>query len=164
MNMEGIAKMRNTGRGYVNRWVVAAGLLLVSTLLLAHSGASGVVKERMDLMKSVGEEMKAIGAMIKGQQPFDAVKIRDGAALIAQKSGEVEALFPEGSLEQPTEALASIWDRWADFSQLTQRLGQEAQQLSRKAEEGDRREVTRQFVALGKVCSGCHTDFRKEQE
>lgn len=164
MSTEGIAKMRNTGGCNATRWVVALGLILGSTLLLAHSGASGVVKERMDLMKSVGDEMKAIGAMIKGQQPFDAVKIRAGAALIAQKSDEVEALFPEGSLEQPTEALASIWDRWPEFSRLTQRLRQEAQQLSQKAEEGNRQEVLRQFAALGKVCSGCHTDFRKEQE
>jgi len=147
-------------------WLWAGGLLLLlcSTLLMAHSGASGVVKERMELMKSVGEEMKTIAAMVKGQKPLDPARIREGATLIALKSGHVEALFPKGSLMQPTEALPAIWDRWPEFSELTQRLRQEAEQLGRKAEEGDRRELLRQFAALGKVCSGCHTDFRKKQE
>lgn len=151
-------------RGCGYRWLGALGLLLCSTLLLAHSGASGVVKQRMELMKSVGKEMKAIAAMVKGQKPFDAAKIRDGATLIALRSGEMEALFPEGSLMQPTEALPAIWDRWPEFSELTQRLQREAEVLGNKAAESDRREVLRQFAALGKVCSGCHTDFRKKQE
>ncbi|MCW8907397.1 MAG: cytochrome c [Sedimenticola sp.] len=146
------------------RWTGGLLLLLCSTLIMAHSGASGVVKQRMELMKSVGKEMKTIAAMVKGEQPLDAAKVREGAALIASRSGEVEALFPRDSLMQPTEALPAIWDRWPEFSELTQRLQQEAEQLGRKAEEGDRRELLRQFAALGKVCSGCHTDFRKKQE
>ena len=52
--------------------------LLVSaasaTLALAHEGATGVVKERMDMMKRQKKDMKLIGNMAKGKTKFDAAK------------------------------------------------------------------------------------------
>ena len=146
------------------RWLGGFALLFCSTLLLAHSGATGVVKKRMELMESMGKEMKSIAAMIKGERPYDAGLIRQNSAQIATRSSEVERLFPPGSLMSPSEALPVIWKQWPEFGELMRRLQQEAEVLHSKAEDAGKREVMRQFAVLGKVCSDCHTDFRRNKE
>ena len=68
---------------------VSAGLcaLLVLCLLQAptvqaHSGATGVVKERMALMKTLGGEIKKIAAMFKGEAAYDPGEIAAAARRI----------------------------------------------------------------------------------
>jgi cytochrome c556 len=143
--------------------VLIAGLLMAQ-LSYGHGNATGVVKQRMDLMSGIGKKMKSIAAMAKGQAPFDAEKIALQAAAIRQASPEIKPLFPAGSLDMPTEALPVIWEEWAHFSALTEQLADKAANLQAAAERGDRRDLMRQFAAVGKVCSGCHTDYRKKKE
>jgi hypothetical protein len=46
-------------------------LIAFTGVALAHEGATGVVKERMDLMKGQAKQMKLIGDMAKGKKKFD---------------------------------------------------------------------------------------------
>lgn len=130
----------------------------------AHGGATGVVKQRMDLMSAMGENMKIVAAMVKGQVPMDMEKVRQEAGAISRNSPKIETLFPAGSLKAPSEALPAVWEEWERFMSLSTQLDTAANGLQQAATTGDRRELTRRFVLLGKVCSGCHTDFRKKQE
>ena len=52
------------------RRAAALSMLLAACagLALAHEGATGVVKERMDLMKGQAKQMKLIGDMAKGKK------------------------------------------------------------------------------------------------
>jgi Na+(H+)/acetate symporter ActP len=43
---------------------VIAGLALCGASALAHKGATGVIKERMDAMEVMAAEMKALAAMV----------------------------------------------------------------------------------------------------
>lgn len=138
--------------------------LIISGFTLAHQGATGVVKERMELMKALGDHMKSMAAMVKGKVPFDAGQMAAGAQAIQDKAPKMVHLFPEGSLRKPSEALPSIWQQWDKFSELAERLTSEAGGLSDIAVAGSRREIMVQFTRVGKTCSGCHTDFRKEQK
>ncbi len=142
-----------------------AGLLsLGSGTLQAHGGADGVVKERMMLMKSAADEMKLIADMVKGKRPFNTERVSRGADTIAHNAARLERLFPPNSLDKPTEALPAIWEQWDRFSGLAAQMRHEADKLGEQAQAGEQRQVMRQFARLGKVCSGCHTDFRKKQE
>lgn len=139
------------------------GMVLTGTVL-AHGGATGVVKERMDMMKNVGDSMKQVGAMIKGQADFDSMIIAEHAGTISDAGPHIPKLFPHDSLHKPSEALPTIWEEWDQFSALSVKLTDEAKKLQETAQGGDKRAITRQFAKLGKVCSGCHTDYRKKQE
>ena len=91
--------------------------------LLAHTGATGIVKERMELMKSVGAAMKTLAKMFKGEEPYDADAVRKAATQIQGHGGEtMTKLFPEGSLDKPTEALPTIWEDWERFELLAAQL------------------------------------------
>ena len=91
--------------------------------LLAHGGATGVVKERMEVMKTIGAAMKRIAAMMHGKQDYDAAAVRDAARTIEALGGDTMTdLFPEGSALEPSEARPVIWEDWNRFQALARDL------------------------------------------
>jgi cytochrome c556 len=147
--------------------LVGVGLtivLIISGAVYAHGNATGVVKERMDMMEKLGKSMKTLKALVRSQSEFDAGKVAELAEGIQEVSNHVGAKFPEGSNEAPSEALPSIWEDWNRFDGLIEQMNVESAKLGEIAREGDQRSVMRQFVALGKTCKGCHTDFRKKKD
>ncbi len=139
------------------------GLFLIGEVS-AHGGAAGVVKERMELMKSMGDRMKQMGDMMKGKLPFDAASIAVSAGKIEKSAPEIVHLFPERITYNPSEALPRIWEERERFDALAEQMVREAGKLSDVAAGGDQRSTMVQFARLGKTCSSCHTDFRKKPE
>lgn len=144
--------------------LTAAGVIALTSIVYAHGGATGIVKERMDLMGAIGKNMKAIAAMVKGEAEFDAAAISKAAASISDHSTKINGLFPKDSLMKPTEALPSIWQDWDTFSKLSDDLVVQAGKLSETAKGGDKRAIMMEFAKTGKLCSACHTDFRLKKE
>ena len=46
----------------------------------AHEGATGVVAQRMNMMKSMGDAMKRLGTMYRGLVAYDADTVREAEA------------------------------------------------------------------------------------
>lgn len=102
---------------------------------VAHVGATGVVKERMDLMMEIGDATKAIADMLRGTQPYDAERMRAMARRIEGHGGEaMTRLFPDGSLDHPSEALPAIWTEWERFERLADLMADQAGALARAAD------------------------------
>jgi len=137
---------------------------LPMTSVTAHQGATGVVKQRMDLMGSVGESMKTLKGEVKSAAGPDAATVAAAARTIAEKASQALPLFPEGSLDKPTETLPKVWQNWERFSVLMQKLEREAQQMEALANGANRAAIAKQFTVLGKNCRSCHTDFRKKKQ
>jgi len=143
---------------------VAAAAIILATAAgaFAHSGAKGVVKDRMDLMKDIAGQMKIVAGMIKGEAQFDAGVVSRAAMAIASHADEIPQYFPEGSLEVPSEALPDIWKDWDTFLELTDDFQEKAIALSESAlSAADAAAMRPQFLELGKTCSSCHQEFRK---
>ena len=91
---------------------LAVVLLVVSaSTIAAHSGATGVVKERMMLMKQMAKDTKAVAKMAFGKTAYDAAAVRQHAGEIEKRAGAaMTELFPAGSdvarwlVEQPPAA------------------------------------------------------------
>mgnify|MGYP001825837334 CR=1 FL=1 len=159
---------------------------------LAHGDATGVVKERMDLMKTVGDAMKSLTEMMRGKRDYDADRVRAAAREIADHGGEaLTRLFPTDSLDGPTEALPAIWTDWERFSALADQVTGYATALHAAAGNervragggmmmgggaammGGTRMMSAEVLAtmppdaafqhLADTCSSCHQDFRKEK-
>lgn len=110
-------------------------LVFVGLDVLAHGNATGIVKERMDSMKSLGDAMKAVTAMIRGEVPYNAERVRVLSGQIGEHGGEaLTRLFPKDSLDKPTEALPTIWADWDRFSALADRLSDYATGLGAAAD------------------------------
>ncbi|SDG62351.1 c-type cytochrome, partial [Thalassobaculum litoreum] len=102
---------------------MAAAIGAGATTAIAHGDATGVVKERMESMEALGDAMKELTAMMRGQQDYGAERVRSLAATIESHGGEaLTRLFPKDSLDHPSEALPAIWSDWDRFSALSDQL------------------------------------------
>lgn len=146
--------------------VVVSTLLISSTLLVfmgitnAHMGANGIVKERMELMKSIGKSMKEIRKMANGKIPLESAKVASAATAIAHHGARIGALFPQGSVDDISEASPKIWEDPAGFQKSTDLLVKTANDLFAAAQSNDPAKVKSAFRSLGRTCGSCHTNFR----
>ena len=135
-------------------------VIAISGIAFAHSGAKGIVKERMDMMSDVGKRMKTIGTMLRSGE-FDRETAKQAALVIQGHAVRIPDLFPDGSIDGPTEALPSIWTNWEEFVAAAEKMDITAAQLAKIADTSSSvDEIKQQFGQLGKSCSGCHEKFR----
>jgi len=143
-------------------FTLAGGGIISIEWAVAHMNASGVIKERMMLMKDISKSMKQIAAMMKGEVDYDSEKMSRLAKNIASKGGErITKLFPNGSLDEITEALPSIWQDWAKFKTVSGELEIAANEL--KAASGDQFDAMGPFQKLAQTCGACHRSFRQKK-
>jgi cytochrome c556 len=128
----------------------------------AHSGATGIVAERMDAMKDIAAQMKQIGGMIKGERAYDAELAATAANAVSEHAGNMPALFPQGTNAAPSEALPDIWTEWEAFEQSAEDLRTSAAGLAEAAlQAANANEIRPHFATVGKACAACHQDFRQ---
>ena len=151
--------------------IAALGLSLAvavagaASLVQAHSGATGVVKERMEMMKGMGDAMKAMGPMFKGEAPFDAAVVAEKAAHLAEHAKKIPEMTPEGSMDHPSEALPIIWEDWDGYVESAEKLAEEGAALQEIASNGaDEAKTRAQFIEVSKTCGTCHDKFRKPKD
>lgn len=142
---------------------VVALSMVASIAAIAHEGATGVIKERMDGMEAIGQQIKIMVPMMKGTLPYDPEQVAKSAAIIESHSGETfTALFPEGSDEKPSEALSDIWDDWSKFTALANELNSKAADLKTVAENnGSENDFKAALGQMMRTCKSCHSDFKE---
>ena len=143
---------------------LAALLLALAPGVSAHSDATGVVKERMEMMKGLKRSMRAIGAMAKGASPYDGGKVASRARTMADIAGKLPAKFPKGTDGEPSEAKPEIWTQWDRFEALARDLERAAGGLAESGSMGDKAATAAGMDAVGKVCGACHRAFKKPDE
>ena len=139
----------------------AFALVQVGGHVAAHEGATGVVKERMAAMKSMGNAMKSLKSALWRGKPL--VEAREAVEGITRHAGSIPELFPEGSGEDPSEATPAVWSERQRFSELSEELASRAETLARTLGIGDRNAAKAAFRDVGAVCSRCHEDFREKK-
>ena len=139
---------------------LAVATMLGATLAVAHMGATGVVKERMELMKSIAKANKSIRDMVNGKEPFEIAKVAAAAKIVADHGIRIVALFPAGSGGGVSEAAPNIWDDPDGFRARANATVKAAHALEAAAKLDDLPAVTQAARVLGRTCSGCHRDYR----
>lgn len=141
--------------------IVLISAVLVTTGAWAHSGASGVVKQRMDMMGDIADQMKTVGQMLNGKNAFDSAAAESAARKVAGHAHGFEMMFPEGSIEPPSEALPAIWDNWNAFLDISTTMEARALELADTAAGASAPDdLKAPFGQLAGTCKACHQDFR----
>ena len=127
--------------------VIVSFILLAAptTLALAHSGATGIIKERMDMFKKNQNNLKAIKSHIRSENYESIVKLADEIRDWAVKMPEY---FPEGSKEKPSEASPAIWTDPDGFKNAAMKNETAAKQLIAAAKAEDQKAVVDGFKAV----------------
>lgn len=117
--------------------ILALGLSAAAGVAPAHTGATGVVLERMNGMTGMRDIMRQLAPMMQGAAPYDALSVSEGGYVIASHAGEtMRGLFPEGSIQGVTYAKPEIWTDWQDFAAMADELRVYAEALSDAAING----------------------------
>ena len=88
-------------------------------------------------------------------------RLERAALAVSTHAGNIDKMFPPGSLSHPTEALPAIWENWNEFADLSDALLASANHLAEQAGGATSgAQLQEQFMRVGKVCSACHEKFR----
>lgn len=141
--------------------VATALTLIVTGTAIAHKGATGMVKMRMDAMSAIGDNMKSISAMLTGKATFDGALVSTQAEEIANHASAFPDHFTMQMDDQMTEASPAIWEKPDEFKKQAEELAALAEALSAKATEVDTgATLMADFKALAGTCKSCHEQFR----
>ena len=115
---------------------LACGALLASAIAaFGHGGATGIVGERMMGMMMLSEQVKLLAPIAEAPAAADLDAVRSASEMIAMHAGPaMTELFPEGSLEAPSEARPEIWERWQEFAEYAEKLGGLGEELGLAAD------------------------------
>lgn len=140
--------------------------VLSATPAFAHEGATGVVKDRQDLMDSQKDAMKVIGDMAKGKTPFDAAAATKAANDINTTAKKIPDLFPEGSGGEAnkSDALPAVWEKWDRFKANATDLANAAEALAKALGDSASEDWKPALQKVGEACKSCHEDFRKKKK
>ena len=140
--------------------IVAAVGIVLSYAALAHEGhehATGVVRERMELMTDMGKRLLAISKRLRANKELD--RIASDARAIKEASSKITKEFPPGSTQFPTAAKPVVWQQFDDFAEKARKLQTEAEKLS-KINASDVTALRSQFRTVGTACDACHETYR----
>ena len=131
-------------------------------LLLSNAAMADAAKDidyRKAAMMVVGGHMKSMGTILKGRMHQSDLKLHaDGMRAI---SSIVPKLFPEGSGDGKTAALASVWEKPVEFKMAMDKFVAAANGMAEAVDSGEMSAIGPAIQKLGGSCKGCHDDFKK---
>lgn len=135
-------------------------------LALAHDGATGIVKERMDAMEEMSKQSKKITRIIKNKEPIDTASLINTADLFLKHGNKMQSLFPDSEHSRmKSEALPAVWEDWQDFTRRIDEFVLLSKNLKTQAESNaTNKELTTAFRDTALSCRGCHKKYRKRKK
>lgn len=147
-----------------NKWAIPVFVAIALAAVVqagAHSGATGIVKERMEMMKAIGANLKVLGDMVKGVASFDPQTAKAAALTIAGHGAAIPVQFPNGPVSPPSEASEKIWTDWERFAALANDMAASAGQFADKAGRASSIDALKpDFGRIAATCKSCHEAFR----
>lgn len=122
---------------------------------------------RHNQFEAAGKHMKLSSMILKGQVDRPADLVGHAEALHAL-SKAIPTMFPEGSGPDAvkTDALATVWEKNAEFLEVAATFEKETKALIAAAKKADKDmgAYKAQFGKVGKQCGTCHDTFRKDEK
>lgn len=142
--------------------VIGTSTLLASGTAAAQVKPEDVIKFRQSVYTVIGWHVRPLGAMVKGQAPFDQAEFAKNAEIVAMMSTIAPHAFAPGSDKgATTRAKPEIWSDAAGFKKAMDSFQAEATKLAQVAKTATSVDAVRgQFGALGKSCGACHDAYR----
>lgn len=129
----------------------------------ADERMENAVEARQGLLKVVRAYFGPMAGMARGDIPYDAERMRDGAHHVKELASMLPYLFrgdTRGSGVE-TDALDGIWENMDDFRAKAEDLEAAATELEAAVAEG-RSAAIAAFRNTGGKCKACHDEYRAE--
>jgi len=108
----------------------------------------------------IGTHFGRIGAVVKGEVPYNKDDVAKNAAIIATLSTLPWQAFGAGT--EGGKAQPGIWTEAAKFKAGSEKMQTAITELNQAAQSGNLDNIKKAFSAAGQTCKACHDDFRKK--
>ena len=141
-------------------------IVVVAAMLAFSAGAvvaqQDQVKQTQAQMKETGKNAGALGAIVKGEKPYDQATVNAALATFEDTAKKLPTLFPESTkgLKPDGDYSASpkIWEDKAGFEQHIASFTKAVADAKGKIKDVDT--LKAELGVIGKQCGGCHETFR----
>lgn len=138
----------------------AALLAMSSTAFAQFQNADKAVEYRESVMTVMGTHFGRIGAVVKGDVPYNKDEVAKNAAIVSMMSTLPWQAFGPGM--EGGKAKSEVWSDNAKFKAAAEKLQLATANLNTAAQSGDLDNIKKAFGAAGQACKGCHDDFKKK--
>ena len=119
------------------------------------------IKYRKSVMFLIAQHFGRMGAMVKGNIPYNQEVFAKNAMLVETLSRlPWEAVMAPGTDTGDTTLKSSALVQQAEFKEISQTFETQATKLVSAAQSGDFSAIKAQFGEVGKSCKACHSQFR----
>lgn len=118
------------------------------------------IKYRQSAYTVMANSFGKIGAVVKGEVPFNKDEVAKNAAVVAMLSTLPWQAFGPGT--EGGNALPAVWSDNAKFKAAGEKMQLAVVNLNTAAQSGDQEAIKKAFGAAGATCKNCHDDFKKK--
>ncbi len=140
-------------------------VVVVGTLLLgvgAVAAQQDLVKHAQTFMKGNGKNAGALGAMVKGEKPYDQATVDAALAQFEETANKLPTLFPDSikglKADGDYSSSSKIWEDKAGFDARIASFSKVVTEAKPKIKDLDTLKAT--FTVIGKECKDCHETYR----
>lgn len=140
-------------------------VVVVGTLLLGVGVAvaqQDLVKHAQTFMKGNGKNAGALGAMVKGEKPYDQATVDAALAQFEETANKLPTLFPESieglKADGDYSSTSKIWEDKAGFAARIASFSKAVAEVKPRIKDLDTLKAA--FTVIGKECKDCHETYR----
>jgi cytochrome c556 len=118
------------------------------------------IKYRQSVFTVMANSFGKIGAVVKGEAPYNKDEVAKNAAIVATLAPLPWQAFGPGT--EGGKAQPGVWSDGAKFKAASEKMQLAVADLNKVAQSGDLESIKKSFGAAGQTCKGCHDDFKKK--
>ncbi|NLR95399.1 cytochrome c [Rhizobium sp. P38BS-XIX] len=146
------------------KWrTIVAATALAGIALGSVVAADGTHDSRIAMMKKIGGATGALGAIAKGDKPYDADIVKASLTTIAETAKAFPDQFNPQSDKSDAEVNPKIWDNLDDFKAKAAKLSTDAETALAQL-PADKAGVGATLKTLGSSCGACHQAYRVKKD
>jgi cytochrome c556 len=139
----------------------AAVLAIGSSVSFAQfQNAEKAIDYRQSVYTVMGTHFGRIGAVVKGEAPYNKDEVAKNAAIVAMMSTLPWQAFGPGT--EGGKAQAAVWSDNVKFKAASEKMQLAVADLNKAAQSGDLENIKKTFGVAGASCKNCHDDFKKK--
>jgi cytochrome c556 len=130
------------------------------TAIAQFKNSEDAIKYRQSVFTVMANSFGKIGAVVKGEAPYNKDEVAKNAAVVATLSTLPWQAFGPGT--EGGKAQSDIWSDNAKFKAASEKMQLAVANLNTAAQSGDLESIKKAFGAAGASCKNCHDDFKKK--
>ncbi len=136
------------------------GLLNPLAAQAQFAKSEDAIKYRQATFTVMAAHFSRIGAVVKGEKPFNKDEVAANAAVVASLAHLPWQAFGTGT--EGGKSLSEIWKETDKFKAGADKMEKAVAELNTAAKSGNLESIKKAFGAAGQSCKACHDNYRKK--